>query len=196
MLVLTQRVTVTIVPLQESSGANIKLAKESSKIRVHGNAVQMAAAVPKVEQLIKDFGGEPIVIPVAEGEAVVFIGKRTGDPLRKLQDETGAYIDFAKDESCVKIRGKPADAEKAKKAIDALLDAERNAVDIEVRTRVELTLDPLSTKCCTCSTRGRTRGAACRWRGRRGDGATRPTHSWQWFVALACVVRECRCGVE
>jgi len=132
MLVLTQRVTVTIVPLQESSGANIKLAKESSKIRVHGNAVQMAAAVPKVEQLIKDFGGEPIVIPVAEGEAVVFIGKRSGDPLRKLQDETGAYIDFAKDESCVKIRGKPADAEKAKKAIDALLDAERNAVDIEV----------------------------------------------------------------
>ena len=134
MLVLLQRVSVTIVPAQESSGANIKLAKESNKIRVHGNAVQMAAAVPKVEQLIRDFGGEPIVIAVAEAEVALFLGKRSGETLRKLQDETGAYIDFVKEESCVKIRGKSSDADKAKKAIETLLDAERNAIDIEVRT--------------------------------------------------------------
>jgi len=132
MLVLLQRVSVTIVPAQESSGANIKLAKESNKIRVHGNAVQMAAAVPKVEQLIRDFGGEPIVIAVGEAEVALFLGKRSGETLRKLQDETGAYIDFVKEESCVKIRGKSSDADKAKKAIETLLDAERNAIDIEV----------------------------------------------------------------
>ena len=135
MLVLLQRVSVTIVPAQESSGANIKLAKESNKIRVHGNAVQMAAAVPKVEQLIRDFGGEPIVIAVGEAEVALFLGKRSGETLRKLQDETGAYIDFVKEESCVKIRGKSSDADKAKKAIETLLDAERNAIDIEVCTR-------------------------------------------------------------
>ena len=98
---------VSIMKLQEASGAMCNLKKGDNKLKIVGNAAQMKIAQKEWGALKSEFGGDAVVVSVEGDEAVAVTGRKAGE-LRKAQEESGAWVDLIKDENCIRLRGKPA----------------------------------------------------------------------------------------
>lgn len=112
-----------ITQLQQATGAQLNVDKVKRVVVVQGpNKETAAAAKEAVQALVQKLASQRVVLHGTPAAMAAVIGAR-GANIKRLQEETGAFIDVDRDGGVVVIRGSDADAvASAVEKVKAVLD--------------------------------------------------------------------------
>jgi len=117
---------LTIRTIQEETGAKLNLEHNKTFVSVEGDVDAVASAVAQLRTLLDENSVcEKVSTRGRNGKSHIpsIVGKQ-GAVIRSLRDESGAAIDLLSAEDCVKISGNRTQVNKAKAAIEKILNEE------------------------------------------------------------------------
>ena len=114
---------MNIKKIQETSGARVAISKESLSVTITGEPEQIAKAKDLLAEYVEHGGPKPdttITMELTKPHKILVLGNK-GEKIRQLQDTSGAKFDF--DNFTLKISGDHENVAKARRAVDALIQA-------------------------------------------------------------------------